>query len=185
LSREAFEVDRLAADGNVAGLVAALGGDQRANAALALGRSGEPRAIPSLIELATCDPERSVRFCAVYALGQLQAKEAENAIEGALSDAESQVRMAAATALGRIRAQTAVPALRQVVAFDSDYYVRLRALESLVVLGDKPTREGLRATLEEMPRGVRRDPRWKNLKRAADAGDPLAHGFTSYVAPYE
>jgi hypothetical protein len=46
LSREMFKLDRLETDRNVAGLIAALGGDARGNAALALGRLGEPRAVP-------------------------------------------------------------------------------------------------------------------------------------------
>lgn len=84
LRRERFKLDRLEADRNVAGLIAALGSDVRGDAALALGRLGEPRAIPYLVEVVRDDPEPNVRMFAVHALGQLQAKEAEGVFVEAL-----------------------------------------------------------------------------------------------------
>jgi hypothetical protein len=36
-----------------------------------------------------------------------------------------------------------------------------------------------------MPWRLRRSPHWKHLKRAADIGDPLAHGYQPYKYSFE
>lgn len=117
-SREMFKLDRLEADRNVPGLIAALGGDARGDAALALGRLGEPRAIPYLVELLRDDPEPKVRLFTAYALGQLRAKDAEGALVEALNDPAPIVRMGSAEALGSIGARQAIPQLREVLESD-------------------------------------------------------------------
>lgn len=176
LSREMFKLDRLEADRNVAGLIAALGGNARGNAALALGGLGEPRAIPYLVELVRDDLEPNVRMFAVHALGQLQAQDAESVIVGALEDPAAIVRMKAAEVLGAIRARGAIPQLRKALDSDPDKYVRLSAVESLVLLGDAESRARVPETLKAVPWRVRGNSRYKRFRKvveAVEAGEPL------------
>ena len=176
LGREMFKLDRLEADRNVAGLIAALGGDVRGNAALALGRLGEPRAVPYLVELVRDDPEPKVRFCAVYALAQLRAEGVEGLFIDALKDPAPIVRMGAAEALGSMRVRGAIPDLREALESDRDKYVRLSAVESLVRLGDKESRARVPEVLRAIPWHVRRNSRYRRFRRAveaAEAGEPL------------
>src|SRR5947209_8046860 len=96
VSELAFKDDRRATDeiarvralrmgGDVVGLIQMLDSDVRGrgkytivrdHAAAALGRMGDPRAIPYLMEMRH-DPEEMVRFSVIQALGRLKAKEAE------------------------------------------------------------------------------------------------------------
>ena len=175
-TREMFKLHRLEADRNVAGLIAALSSDVRGNAALALGRLGEPRAIPHLVELVRDDPEPKVRMFAAHALGQVQAKDAETVLVEALNDPAPIVRMGAAEGLGSIRAREAVPHLRKVLDTDPDKYVRLHAVESLVLLGDVESRARVREVFKTIPWRVRGSARWKRFRRAVEsveAGEPL------------
>jgi HEAT repeat-containing taxis protein len=161
-SRASFRVDRLERERNVAGLTQALdeGGvrDARVNAAMALGQLGDLRAIPHLLEFFN-DPDPQVRWGAVYALRLLKATEARQLFETALTDEAPLVRMEAARALGWIHAVDSLSALRQALGADPDQEVRMYAVESLVVLGDKATREGLPEILNAMPRRIRRGGR--------------------------
>ncbi|MGP0566843.1 MULTISPECIES: tRNA epoxyqueuosine(34) reductase QueG [unclassified Nitrospina] len=54
------------------------------NAAVALGNSGDPQAVPVLLE-ALCDPEPLIRAHAVWALGELLGNEAWQAVQGCLT----------------------------------------------------------------------------------------------------
>jgi HEAT repeat protein len=171
-----IKLDRLEADRNFPGLIAALEGDVRGDAALALGRLGEPRAIPYLVELLRDDPEPNVRLFAVYALGQLRAKDAEGVLVEALNDSAPIVRMGAAETLGAIRARGAMPQLRNALDSDPDKYVRLSAVESLVLLGDVEARARVPEVLQEIPWRVRGSSRYKRFRRAVEAveaGEPL------------
>src|SRR5262245_24556605 len=82
---EIARLDALATEGNVVGLIRMLDSDLRGRsdysivrgcAASRLGRLGDPRAIPYLMEMRD-DPEEMVRFDVTQALGRLKAKEAE------------------------------------------------------------------------------------------------------------
>lgn len=106
----------------------------RCHAALALVRLGDPRAIPYLVEMRH-DPEEIVRMAVMSALGKLNATEAIDVLFEGLSDTKPLVRVSAAEALGLLGTVDAIPALRKALDSDPDRYVRLRAVESLVMLG--------------------------------------------------
>ena len=75
---------------------------KRVAAAAALGKSGNPSAIPPLIQ-SLFDPHRKVRRESAQALGRLGDEEAVPALISALSDPEPGVRIAVIAAIGRIR----------------------------------------------------------------------------------
>jgi epoxyqueuosine reductase len=69
------------------------------NAAIALGNSGDPRAVAPLIEALLGNRSAVVRAHAGWALGQLASAEAQAALEQALADPEAVVREEATAAL--------------------------------------------------------------------------------------
>jgi LCP family protein required for cell wall assembly len=71
----------------------------RQGAAMALGRLGDPEAVPGLID-ALGDNSDAVRQAAVWALGQIGDPRATSGLTEALADADQHVRRTAATALG-------------------------------------------------------------------------------------
>lgn len=83
--------------------------DRRWWAARALAAVGTPAARELLIATLD-DPDRDVRACAVYGLGELQAEEAVAGLVGRLADASPLVCRVAADSLARIGAPAA-PAL--------------------------------------------------------------------------
>jgi hypothetical protein len=128
------------------------------------------------VELVRDDPEPRVRFCAVYALAQLRAEDVEGLLVDALKDPAPVVRMGAAEALGSVRARGAIPDLRDALESDPDKYVRLSALESLVLLGEKESQARAPEVLRAIPWHVRRNSRYRPFRRAveaAEAGEPL------------
>jgi hypothetical protein len=56
---------------------------------------------------------------------------------------------------------------------DPDPEVRLYAVESLVLLGDKQSRDRVPEALEAISWRVRLHPRWKKLRKAVENGEPL------------
>jgi len=114
--------------------------------ALALGRSGDPRAAPalrdglkdadgetrlfcvwSLMQIAdqgaldllrerTTDPDAGVRKMAVFALGQMADHESDSALRRALADADQDVRWNAAISLARIGDASGEPQLLEILA---------------------------------------------------------------------
>jgi HEAT repeat protein len=68
---------------------------------VALGRIGDPRAIPCLVEAAE-SPQHWLRVCAVHALGELGGREAREVALRGLVDTAWPVRGAAAIALGTL-----------------------------------------------------------------------------------
>jgi len=189
VNAEFVRVEALARDGNVVGLIRALESQVRgrseysvvrAFAADRLGRLGDSRAIPHLIEMRD-DPEEQVRSNVIQALSWLQAREAEGFLVESLKDSSPLLRMGAASALGRIGAAEAIPALRDAVDSDPDPYVRLRAVNSLVILGDAPARDRVRDALSAVEHGVREHPHYRRLLAAVETGEPL----TRLDSPWE
>jgi epoxyqueuosine reductase len=70
------------------------------NAAVALGNSGDSRAVEPLARALRGDPSPLVRAHAAWALGRLGGPEARTALESALHDTDAEVRDEAARALG-------------------------------------------------------------------------------------
>lgn len=149
VNAEIARVYALQGEGNVVSLIHLLDSDLRgatrysivrSHAAEALGKLGDPRAIPYLIEMRH-DPEDIVRMDVMRALSRLGTKQAEDAVSEGLSDPAALVRMSAASALGRMGTVDAIPLLRSAADSDPDRYVRLSAVESLVILGDESARD--------------------------------------------
>jgi hypothetical protein len=185
-----FEIERarvFAIEGNVVGLIQMLDSDLRGRseysivrgeAASRLGQLGDPRAIPYLMKLRD-DPEKTVQVEVARALGRLQAREAEGFLLESLNDPSPLLRMTAATALGQVGSVDAIPLLRNSLDSDPDPYVRLRAVESLVILGDKLARDRVPDALSAVARKTRERPRYKRLREAVENGEPL----TPWVSP--
>jgi hypothetical protein len=88
----------------------------RKNAAYALGRLGDPRAVPSLVHVLKYDAFKDVRIASAIALGEIGGSESAIALERAsIYDKREDVRKAAATALERLNAKAGQPMSSQVV----------------------------------------------------------------------
>jgi HEAT repeat protein len=174
-SEEFVRSSRHEADENVPGLIGDLGSEQarvRSHVTRVLARLGASEAAPHLARLAD-EPAERVRGNALLALGALEAHEFEGTLMAGLADPEPTVRCCAAEALGRMQAIDAIPRLRQALDDDPDAEVRLYAVESLVVLGDKESRDRVAGALKAISWWVRGHPRWKRLRKAAETGEPL------------
>jgi HEAT repeat protein len=189
VNAEIARVYALQSEGNVVSLIHLLDSDLRGatrysvvrgHAVTALGKLGDPRAIPYLIEVRH-DPEDIVRMDVMTALGQLGTKEAEDAVSEGLRDPAALVRMSAAEALGRMGAVNAIPLLRSASDSDPNPEVRLSAVESLVILGDESARDRVPEALGAISRRVRSHPRYKRLREVAESGEPL----TPWVSAWE
>jgi len=83
----------------------------RKDAAYALGRLGDPRAIPSLIHVLKYDNWKDVRIAAAISLGEIGGNESAVALErSAIYDHKDEVRKAATNALARLNAKAKVAA---------------------------------------------------------------------------
>lgn len=176
-------------DGNAVGLIHMLDSDLRGrstssivrvHAVSRLGRLGDPRAIPYLVEMRD-DPEEQVRFSVIQALGRLKAKEAEAYLLESLNDSSPLLRMTAASALGHVGAVDAIPVLRRSLDSDPDPYVRANAVEALVILGDESARARVAEALSAVERRSREHARYKRLQEAVESGEAL----TPWVSPWE
>ncbi len=103
----------------------------RRAAAEALGKIGDPQALPALIE-ALKDKDSGVREVAAGALREIGPQALPALIE-ALKDKDSEVRRAAAEALGKIGGPQALPALTEALK-DEVRWVRRAAVEALAAV---------------------------------------------------
>jgi HEAT repeat protein len=164
------------ADGNVVGLMGELanpleGGRYsivRGHAAMALGRLGDPRVVPRLIELAKDDSD-TVRMAALGALGLLGDQQAAGALIDALDDPAPLPRVQAVESLGQLGVLAATPRLRVIAESDPDPEMRLYAVEALVALGDVSVIGLIPGVLAAIPARTRRMERWQRL---VDRSDP-------------
>ena len=127
----------------------------RYNAAHALGKIGDNRAVGPLIAVLLKDIDGSVRASAAEALGHIGDKGAVEPLILALKDTSEGVRYSVAHALGMLGDKRAVDPL--IVALnDSCTYVRWNAAEALGKIRDKKAAEPLIAALKDANPDVRR-----------------------------
>ncbi len=116
-----------------------------AAAARALGRLGDPKAIPPLID-AAAQASGEAKVAIFEALAALKASQAAPAARTALSDPDQRVRRWAALLLREVGAKEALPELRRAIA-DEDPGVRLQAVLALESLNDRESAEKIREAL--------------------------------------
>jgi hypothetical protein len=133
-------------DGNPAG---------RVNAALALGRSKDPRAVEALIAILN-DKNDPIRGTAALALGRSKDPRAVEALIAILNDKNDPVRGTAAFELGMIKDPRAVEPLIAAL-MDKDPDVRILSTSALVMIGDPRAVESLTMALEDSNPTVRQE----------------------------
>jgi HEAT repeat protein len=136
--------------GALAGLVLNEGAEVELRywAAIALGRSREAAALPTLVEaLKTAEPD--VRYGAVLGIAELGAQENVPLLAPALQDASAGVRIAAVNAIGRLGGQEAAALLagKLLEAAEAEIEVRLAAATALGWQGDPGAVPALEQTL--------------------------------------
>jgi HEAT repeat protein/beta-lactamase regulating signal transducer with metallopeptidase domain len=122
--------------------------DIREHAATALGKRGDTRAVPYLIEMLN-DPSASVREHTASALGNLGDRRAVEALVRTMHrDGSEDVREHAASALGKLGDSRALEALVRTMHRDSSEDVREHAASALGKLGDGRAYEPLLGTFQ-------------------------------------
>ena len=115
--------------------------EDREWALMGFGRSGNPFAVPFLLD-ALGDPSPEVRRNAISALGKVRASEATPALINELEDRESDMRIEAAESLGKIGDRAALSPLLSVL-HDCDIRLRNTAITALAEIGGDDIREHL------------------------------------------
>jgi HEAT repeat protein len=116
----------------------------RAQAAHALGKIGDKRALLPLFAALIGDEEPHVRSTAAQALAAIGDTRAVEPLTAALKDQESYVRMVVAKSLGELGDERAVDSLVTALK-DTDASVRKSAATSLAILGSKPANKSQKA----------------------------------------
>ena len=119
------------------------------DAAEALGRIGDPKAVPALLELLQNHPDGEVRTAAVEALGNISdprvtsalitvaAKRPENLAWEDEWDDWWDMQLHAVKALGRMRAVAAVPMLQHILEDEESQGIETEILTALACIGGK------------------------------------------------
>jgi len=109
------------------------GTEDRLRAVVALGKSGDPRAVRPLVDLLG-EPEMEIRLAATTALGSLKSGRPVDELTGKLRDRNEQVgiRKQAAVALTAIRSTGALSGLREFVDDESEDPALREFTESLL-----------------------------------------------------
>lgn len=140
-SRKAVEkLGKIAEDGQQ-------GKANRMAACDALGKIGDPAAVPCLVSAANGD-DPNVRSSAVTALASFKDPDALAAIQGALRDSVALVRIAACKACAKLHLAEAVPAIIYKATNDPEKAVKTEAMKSLADLGGSEGFAFLRTYLE-------------------------------------
>lgn len=107
--------------------------EDRLRAVVALGKSGDPRAVRPLVDLLG-EPEMEIRLAATTALGSLKSGRPVDELTGKLRDRNEQVgiRKQAAVALTAIRSTGALSGLREFVDDESEDPALREFTESLL-----------------------------------------------------
>lgn len=113
----------------------------------ALGKIGDPAAIPSLV-IAVNGDDPNVKASAITALASFKDAEALSAIQAALRDSVATVRIAACKACATLRLEEAVPAIVYKASNDPEKAVKTEAMKSLADIGGSESFRFLRTYLE-------------------------------------
>ena len=154
--KSAADVEKMAAKGDVKGLIKALkdkDGSVGTLAAQALGRIGDESAVAPLLAALT-EGDSDVRFSAAWALGKLGGTAAVQPLITALSDESPDVCQVAAASLGHLADAAAVGPLCSALR-DSAQPVRQWAATALGAIGDRRATNSLAAVLKDTDGDVR------------------------------
>jgi HEAT repeat protein len=101
--------------------VSGSGREGRLRAVVALGKSGDPRAVRPLMDLAA-DSDPEIRASVISALGGLKSGRSVEVLIGHLRDRDEQpdIRQAAAAALAAVRSTGAIRSLKEFVADEEE-----------------------------------------------------------------
>ena len=127
---------------------------KRHEIALALGKTGDPRAARAL-ENALKDGDSHVRVAAVEALANLGASHAANALLRSLKDNDPRVRSACIEALGRMGDPRIIEPINTSLLQDSSWDVRKLSVEALSRIRDDRTAPLLCLALHDKDHDVR------------------------------
>lgn len=169
------DVASLAAKGDVTRLVRALSVPSvRRDAAIALGRLGDPVAVPPLL-VALRDPDPAVRHASAWSLGLLHDAQSLEPLIGVLAyDEDAAVREAAAAALHALGSPAAAALA---VALDApDPCVRQASADVLARMGDPRALDPLIAALRAGSTFSARDLGCAAARALGFLGDPRAVG---------
>jgi beta-lactamase regulating signal transducer with metallopeptidase domain len=125
----------------------------RQAAANALGRIGDPLAIPDLVRTLD-DPDREVRSAAINALSNYERGVPAAPIRRLLEADDPEVRSQAASILGELRDRESIPALSKLVR-DPDANVRQQAIDALTEVEDPAAGPAILAALTDANADVR------------------------------
>jgi HEAT repeat protein len=135
-------------------------GDVKKEAIIALGKIGDPKAIPSLYIALLEDKNNDIRERAAEALGQIGDPKVIDALSKALlEDKNKNVRLKSAEALGKIGSKKAIQPLHNTLSTETDNAVKKAISNALMALGaeEKVPIEFYMETLKE-----RKD--WQKLR---------------------
>jgi len=130
---------------------------ERIGAVLAMGLSGDVRAVTPLIDVLSADCA-CVRWFAAISLGAIGDARAVDPLVASLTDADARVRVAASIALGVIQSGRALDPLVEALG-DADSHVREQAAWALGMLKLAGGIAPLEATLEDESHHVRKAAR--------------------------
>lgn len=151
----------------------------RMAAAYAVGRRGEPRAIPSLMSLVD-DSNPRVRARAIRACGMIGDPRALGAVRSARSDENEEVRKAAAFALGQYSGSDALESLVELLDDPSETVRR----EVAIALGEFPDLQPVDAVTQALAddfESVRQSAVYSMIELLANAPTDRSHEIRETV----
>ncbi len=140
--------------------LADLGWDDRAAAAIALGKLANGRGVPFLVDALSADPDVDVRCSCAWALGRIGGRAIFDPLGAALEDEDEAVRRVATEAIAKVGTITALEGLGRAVA-DPHHDVRMAAVKGMGKLGSGRSAPQLLGALQ--------DPEWSVRSAAAEA----------------